>query len=124
MLLPLEIQFDMVIYSFLAGVLVGILFDFYKIIRGVGVPKVITIIEDILFWIFCGLVIFTFLLKFNYAFLTTYVYVFLGIGIIIYLKTLSRRLFKVENAIAHGGVKGTRIVLKNIRYILKSIFTK
>ena len=124
MLLPLEIQFDMVIYSLLAGVLVGILFDFYKIIRGVGVPKGITIIEDVLFWVLCGLAIFTFLLKYNYAFLTTYVYVFLGIGIIIYLKTLSRRLFKVENIIAHGSVKGSRVLLKNIRYMIKSIFTK
>lgn len=124
MLLPLEIQLDMVIYSLLAGGLVGILFDFYKIIRGVGVPRVVTVIEDILFWFFCGLVTFTFLLKYNYAFLTAYVYIFLGIGIIIYLKTISHKLFRVENTIAHSSVKGTRVLLKNIRYILKSIFTK
>lgn len=124
MLLPLQIQFNMVIYSVLAGVLTGILFDFYRIIRGKGVAKVIVIIEDILFWGLCGLVIFAFLLKFNYAFLTVYVYVFIAIGIIMYINTLSKLLFKIEYSIAKGTVKALRISFKRIRYIFKCVFTK
>ncbi|MGL5244162.1 MAG: spore cortex biosynthesis protein YabQ, partial [Sarcina sp.] len=66
MLLSLNLQIKIVIWAILSGVLTGFLFDFYRIIRGYGIPKVIIIIEDILFWIFCALVVFTFLLVFNY----------------------------------------------------------
>lgn len=124
MLLPIEIQFNMVLFSIFAGILTGILFDFYRIVRGIGVKKIIIIIEDILFWILCGLIIFIFLLKTDYAFLTIYVYIFIGIGIIIHLKTLSPKLIKIENKLACSTLKFIRIMIKGLRYTLKSIFSK
>lgn len=124
MLLPIEIQFNMVLFSIFAGILTGILFDFYRIIRGIGVKKIIIIIEDILFWILCGLIIFIFLLKTDYAFLTIYVYIFIGIGIIIHLKTLSPKLITIENKLACATLKCIRISIKGLRYTLKSIFSK
>ncbi|MFQ9613884.1 MAG: spore cortex biosynthesis protein YabQ [Clostridium butyricum] len=48
--LQLNIQVNIVIYSLLAGVLTGILFDAYRLIRGYKIPKVIVVVEDLLFW--------------------------------------------------------------------------
>ena len=75
--LTLEVQFNIVLYSILSGILTGILFDLYNIIRGVKVPKIIVFIEDILFWILAAIIVFTFLLYTSYAFLGPYVYIFI-----------------------------------------------
>ena len=75
--LDLSVQFDIVIYSLLAGLLTGVLFDAYRIIRGSNISKIVIWIEDLLFWMLCAVIIFTFLLYVNYAFLGFYVYLFI-----------------------------------------------
>ncbi|MPQ42165.1 spore cortex biosynthesis protein YabQ [Clostridium tarantellae] len=124
MLLPLNLQFNIIIFAILAGILTGFLFDFYRIIRGYGIPKLIIIIEDILFWIFCSLVVFAFLLIFNYAFLGTYVYIIMGIVVLIHLKFISPKFIKMEKKFIYLTYKSGRITVKNLIYVLKSIFSK
>ena len=47
------------LYSIIAGILTGFLFDFYRTFRGFeNIHKVLIIIEDILFWILLGILIF------------------------------------------------------------------
>ena len=46
--LPINIQFSIIVYSFLSGLLTGGMFDLYRIIRGSKIPKPILVIEDIL----------------------------------------------------------------------------
>ncbi len=75
--LTLTMQFNLLMYSVIAGIITGFLFDIYRSIRGLNSIKIITVIEDILFWILTALIIFTFLLYTNYAFLTPYVYIFI-----------------------------------------------
>ena len=58
--LTLEVQFQTVLYSILSGILIGVLFDLYSMVRGIRVPKIIIIIEDILFWVLTALTVFTF----------------------------------------------------------------
>ena len=77
MLLNTEIQFSIIMYAILAGILTGAMFDLYRIIRGSNVNKVIIAIEDILFWILAAMIVFAFLLYTNYAFLGAYVYIFM-----------------------------------------------
>ena len=122
MLLPIFLQFKIVFFAILAGILTGILFDFYRVIRGYGVIKIVKIIEDILFWILCSLVVFTFLLYTNYAFLGIYVYLFIGIGAMLYLNVFSHKIFKIEKNIGRSFFKGIRIVGKNISYGARLIF--
>lgn len=120
--LSLDIQFDIVIYSILSGVLVGILFDLYNIIRGVKIPKIIIIIEDILFWILTAIIVFTFLLYMNYAFLGPYVYIFMILTLIIYLKIISPTVLKLEIYIINKVGKFIRILLKNLVYPIKIMY--
>ncbi|GIM30182.1 hypothetical protein CPJCM30710_28480 [Clostridium polyendosporum] len=122
MLLPLSIQFRIVIYSIISGILTGILFDLYRVIRGINTPQFIQLIEDFLFWILCGIVIFIFLLYVNYAFLGPYVYVFLVLGILLYLRFVSVFFQRTEQKIRLGIFKFIRIFLKNLIYGLKVIF--
>lgn len=124
--MPLEInmQVNIVIYSFIAGIITGILFDIYRIFRGFSRIKIITIIEDLLFWSLSSLIIFTFLLYMNYAFLTLYVYIFMAISLGIYLRFLSRFFYNFEKEFVQGLYKILRVILKNLIYPLKIVVYK
>lgn len=120
--LSIEVQFDIVMYSILSGILIGIMFDLYNIIRGVKIPKIIIIIEDILFWILTAVIVFAFLLYTNYAFLGPYVYIFMIGTLIIYLKLISPTILKLERHIIDKVSKFIRIFLKNLIYPIKVIY--
>jgi spore cortex biosynthesis protein YabQ len=120
--LKLNVQIDIVVYSILAGILIGILFDFYKIIRGVKIPKIVTIIEDLLFWILTALVVFVFLLLNNYAFLGPYVYVFMIITLLFYIKLISPIVVNIERKLISIFISILRVVLKNMVYPIKIIY--
>lgn len=122
--MPLSIsaQFNIILYSILAGILTGTMFDLYRIIRGSKVPKIVIVIEDILFWILAALVVFCFLLYTNYAFLGSYVYLFMLATLFIYLKLVSPIFFKFEIGILNFLGKMLRILFKNIIYPFKIIF--
>lgn len=77
MLIPIQTQINMILYSILAGILTGLLFDIYRIIRGFENPnKVLTFIEDILFWIFAALLVFIFALHWIYVCWNTFIYIY------------------------------------------------
>ena len=122
--LALNMQFNLVIYSIISGMITGIMFDMYRIIRGLNTIKILTVIEDILFWILTSLIIFTFLLYTNYAFLTPYVYTFIIISLLFYFKFISSYFYFVEIKIARIFTRFIRVLLKNISYPLKIIAYK
>ncbi|MEW9096709.1 MAG: spore cortex biosynthesis protein YabQ [Clostridiaceae bacterium] len=114
MIISIEHQVKLVVFSLASGIITGILFDIYRIIRGFENPnKVITYIQDILFWIMSSVLVFIFLLYFNYAYVGFYVYLLIIVGIFFYLKLASDIFIKVlHNSISFIG-KLLRI-LKNI----------
>ncbi|WP_288478494.1 spore cortex biosynthesis protein YabQ [uncultured Clostridium sp.] len=118
------VQLDIVIYSLLAGVIVGSLFDVYRIIRGKDTFKIVIIIEDILFWTLSAVIVFTFLLYNNYAFMGPYVYLFICVGLIIYLKLFSRFIYSFEVFILSSIGKILRISYKNATYPIRFIYYK
>lgn len=122
--LGLNMQINLVICSLIGGVITGILFDIYRGIRGLNSIKILTIIEDMLFCVLIALVVFTFLLYTNYAFLTPYVYIFIIMAIILYFKFISKYFYSSEMLIAKLSYKLIRILLKNLLYPLKIIAYK
>jgi spore cortex biosynthesis protein YabQ len=122
--LGLNMQINLVIYSLIGGVITGILFDIYRGIRGLNSIRILTIIEDLLFCILIALVVFTFLLYTNYAFLTPYVYIFIIVAIIFYFRFVSKYFYTSEIVIAKSFYKLIRILLKNIWYPLKIVVYK
>lgn len=122
--MPLDtnIQFSIILYALLAGILTGLMFDLYRIIRGRKVPKFIIAIEDTLFWILAAMIIFAFLLYTNYAFLGAYVYIFMLISLGLYMKFISNRCIRFELEVVNILSKVFRIIFKNIIYPFKIIF--
>jgi Spore cortex protein YabQ (Spore_YabQ). len=122
--LGLNMQINLVLYSLLGGLITGFLFDIYRGIRGISSMRILTIIEDILFCILIALVVFTFLLYTNYAFLTPYVYILIISALILYFRFISKYVFSGEVVIATSIYRLVRIILKNILYPLKIIIYK
>ncbi len=124
--MPLEIgvQLDIIFYTFLSGILVGILFDEYRIIRGSNTIKIISIIEDILFWILTAIIIFIFLLYNSYAFLRMYVYVFIIISLNLYFKFISKYIIIIEKFIGKVIIKALRVIFKHLIYPIKLFMLK
>lgn len=124
--MPLEInmQFNIVFFSISAGFITGILFDMYRIIRGFNNIKVVMAIEDILFWILASIIVFTFLLYTNYAFLTPYVYAFICCSIFFYTKFISRYFYNIEKKLLDLLLKIIRVTFKNLGYPIKIMIYK
>ena len=115
MLLNTGIQFSIIMYAILAGILTGAMFDLYRIIRGSNVNKVIIAIEDILFWILAAMIVFAFLLYTNYAFLGAYVYIFMILSLALYIRFISDICVKLL-------AKVFRVIFKHLIYPFKVIF--
>jgi len=122
--LGLNMQINLVIYSLFGGLIAGVLFDVYRGIRGINSIKILTIIQDILFCILIALVIFTFLLYTNHAFLTPYVYILIISALVVYFRFISKYIYTSEIVILGLSYKLIRIMLKNICYPLKIIVYK
>ena len=122
--LKIGVQLDIIFYTFLSGILVGILFDEYRIIRGSNTIKIISIIEDILFWILTAIIIFIFLLYNSYAFLGMYVYVFMIISLNLYFKFISKYIIIIEKFIGKVIIKALRVIFKHLIYPIKLFMLK
>lgn len=125
MLFSVSSQFNLLIFSLLAGILTGVLFDIYRVIRGFKVPnKIVTFIEDTLFWIFTSIIIFIFLLNTNFAYMRGYVYLSIAVGIILYIGLISKHFIKVQHKIIKIIAKFIRISFNLFIYPFNLLFYK
>lgn len=122
MVIPMTLQVKIILFSFLSGVLTGVLFDLYRVFRGINKFKIITVVEDILFWILSSLVVFIFLLYTNQAFITLYVYLCIIIGILFYMKVFSKVFIKGQYYAIGKSRKGVRVGFKHFSYPIKYLF--
>ncbi|MBP2033929.1 spore cortex biosynthesis protein YabQ [Clostridium algifaecis] len=117
MIIPISMQFRLMIFSFTAGIITGILFDLYRIIRGfTNLNKLVVFIEDILFWTFAGISVFVFLFYTNYAYTDVYVYLWIALGIYMYFKLLSKIFFNMEKIIFKSMGRLNRMLINTIMY--------
>ncbi|WP_024614198.1 spore cortex biosynthesis protein YabQ [Clostridium sp. Ade.TY] len=122
--LELEVQFEIIIYALASGIIVGVLFDIYRIIRGNDGHKIIIAIQDILFWLLCSIIIFIFLLYTNYAFLGTYVYLCMGLALFIYLKLFSGIVYRIESTVLSTVRSIIRCSFKTFSYPIRIMWSK
>ena len=117
MIVSLIGQVKLIIFSLLSGIITGVFFDIYRLIRGFENPnKVITIIQDLLFWTLTSIVIFVFLLYINEGYINFYVYMCLIIGVYLYIKLISRIFIKVQYKLLKFNGKVFRVVFNVILY--------
>lgn len=73
------------------GMLLGMLFDFYRIVHGRIKPRtILTSVSDLIYWIVATVIIFVGLVASNWGELRAYVFIGLFSGAIIYFRLLSR----------------------------------
>ena len=79
------------------GFIIGILFDFFRILRKVfKTSDFITYIEDLLFWILTGSIMLYSIFVFNNGEIRLFMFLAIIIGVIIYMILLSSHVIKVN----------------------------
>ena len=97
------------------GILIGLLFDFFRILRkSFKTPDFVTYIEDIVFWFLTGLIILYSIFTFNNGELRAYIFIALFIGIVIYILALSKYIIKINVTI----IKFIKLIASKIINIL------
>jgi spore cortex biosynthesis protein YabQ len=125
MIISLLNQGRLIIFGLLSGVITGALFDMYRLIRGFENPnKILTIIQDLLFWTLTSIVVFIFLMYTNEGYINFYVYVCLIIGVYLYLKVFSRVFIKVQYKLFKFSGKAFRVIMNVILYPSDLLFYK
>ena len=117
----------MQLYSLLifiiTGIVIGVFFDIFRILRkSFKTPDFITYIEDILFWIFSGILFLFVLFKFNNGEIRNYVVIGLIIGILVYVFTVSKYFIKISVSIIKFLKKILLYPLKLLIKLLKPFF--
>ena len=108
----------------LTGVAIGILFDFFRILRRtIKTSNIITYIEDVLFWILTGLLILYNIWYFNNGEIRIFMFLGIIMGILIYMSTLSNILIKISLKILRVIINVLELPFKTIIGIFSKIFT-
>ena len=107
----------------LNGVFIGLLFDFFRILRkSFKTNNLITYIEDIIFWIISGISIIFSMHKFSGGTLRIFMFLGLMLGIIMYLLTLSNIIISFFVSIITLCIKIIKKIIKVIIKPLKSLY--
>lgn len=115
MVLDINTQFVYFFSNILCGIIVGLLFDIYRVIRGFRTPnKILTAISDILFWIFASLLTFIIMLVTNNANLRYYTFLGLFLGLYFYFSLLSRLFIGSLRYIVYFTIKIIRLFFRII----------
>jgi spore cortex biosynthesis protein YabQ len=84
-------QIESFLITVFCGVIIGFLFDGYRVLRGILNPQsFLTDVGDLIFWAVSTLVVFATLLMTNWGEVRLYVFIGLAIGLTVYIKLLSR----------------------------------
>lgn len=108
----------------MTGVVIGILFDIFRILRRtIKTSNIITYIEDILFWIITGILILYNIWYFNNGEIRIYMFLAIIMGVLIYMSTLSNIIIKIFSKILQTIIKVLELPFKTTIAIFQKIFT-
>ncbi len=98
------------------GLLIGLLFDFFRILRkSFKTSDIITYIEDILFWILTGIILLYSIFTFNNGEIRFYMFLGVILGCIIYMLLFSR---DIVNTITKIVLFFKKIIIKIVNIII------
>ena len=90
----------------MTGVAIGILFDFFRILRrSIKTSNIITYIEDVLFWILTGLLVLYNIWYFNNGEIRIFMFLGIILGVLIYMSTLSNIISGRNNSTTISTIK-------------------
>lgn len=104
--------------TILAGGIIGLLFDGYRVVRSLLKPKQLaTAMTDLLYWIVVTPTVFALLLAGNWGELRFYVLLGLAVGLLLYFQTLSAAVIWFLMSV----IKGTGRILGGITFGLARV---
>ena len=110
------------------GILIGLLFDFFRISRKViKTSNFVTYVEDILFWILTGLIVLYSVFTFNNGELRVFMFLGIILGTVIYMLSISSYIIKINIKIINIIKKIIKIILIPflfVKSIVQRIFKK
>lgn len=107
----------------LNGFIIGLLFDFFRILRkAFKTADILTYCQDILFWILTGLLTLYFIFVFNNGEIRIYIFLGILIGIILYMLLLSKYIILINVYILNKIKMCIKLILKIIVIPFKFIF--
>ena len=102
------------------GILIGLLFDFFRILRkSFKTNDFITYLEDILFWILTGIILLYSIFIFNNGEIRLFMFLAVLLGIIIYIMSISSYIIKLNVRI----INCFKIIIIKIFNIMSIPFT-
>ena len=108
----------------LTGVIIGILFDFFRILRRIiKTSNFITYVEDILFWILTGFLILYNIWYFNNGEIRIYMFLGIILGVLIYMLTLSSILIKIFSKLFRILINVLELPFKTIISVFRKLIT-
>lgn len=123
-----SIQTGLFLIFVLDGIIIGVLFDFFRILRKSFVTgNIITAIEDIIFWLLSGILILYSIFTYNNGIIRGYMFLGVLCGALLYMLTISKLFIKINVIIISFIKKAISIILRPIKWILdilKNIFLK
>lgn len=120
MILPINTQIYYFLFTTVAGAIIGIMFDIYRIIRGFNNPnKLITAFSDLLFWILSSIVLIIFFFITNNGELRYYTFVGIIIGLFLYFELISKFILETLRVIVYYAMKFFRTIMILIFYPIR-----
>ena len=109
----------------LTGIVIGFLFDFFRILRrSIKTPNIITNIEDMLFWILSGILILYNIWYFNSGEIRIYIFFAIILGILVYMSVLSSAIIQIFSKVLQIIIKIVELPIKKIITIIRTLITK
>ena len=105
------------------GVIIGILFDFFRILRkSFKTPDFVTYIEDVIFWILTGLLTLYSIFVFNNGEIRFFMFLGIFIGVALYMLLCSTYIIKFSVFIINKTKKIILRIFNIIAYPIKLIY--
>ena len=115
-------QLTSFIYFILTGIVLGIIFDVFRIARRtIKTSDFITNLEDVLFGLMAGVIILITIFKFNNGERRLYIFIGLGIGIILNMLFISKYFIKINVCIINFIKKVLKFLFKPIISFVKFV---
>ena len=105
------------------GFLIGLLFDIFRILRkSFKTSDIITIIEDVLFWIITGFIILYSIFVFNNGEIRFFMFIGIFLGTMLYMLLLSKYVIKISVNIITIIKKVLSFIFKILIFPMQSIY--
>lgn len=112
-------QLEMFILTIVTGVCLGMLFDFYRILRGMVKPHwAITTIGDLAYWLLATGIVFGAMIIGTWGEMRMYVFLGLAGGVLLYYRLLSKKTLGLMAHFIRFIIKIVRIVKVFVEYVL------